>query len=157
MIDLNIRKAEERDIAAIMRLLSQVEELHAKIRPDVFISGMQKYTDLELKDIIKNELTPVYVACSDSGEVLGHLFCVIRLPKRMHVSKTLYVDDLCVDEASRGNGTGKALFSFAKKLAKELECGALVLNVWEGNDGAKAFYKKMGMSVRETQMELPIM
>ncbi len=155
MDNLIIRKADDGDLPAIMRLLSQVEELHARIRPDVFVSGVEKYTNEELKEIIKNKQTPVYVACEGCA-VLGHLFCVMRLPKPMHVGKTLYIDDLCVDENARGKGVGRALFEFANELAKKSDCDALVLNVWEGNDGAKAFYKKMGMRVRETQMELSV-
>ena len=34
-----IRKAEERDIPRIIELLGQVLQIHADIRPDIFIPG----------------------------------------------------------------------------------------------------------------------
>ena len=37
--------------------------------------------------------------------------------------------------------------------AREQGCYDVTLNVWEGNDNARAFYEKMGMFVKETQME----
>ena len=37
---MRIRKAEENDIPRIMELLGQVLEIHADIRPDIFIPGM---------------------------------------------------------------------------------------------------------------------
>ena len=66
---------------------------------------------------------------------------------------SLFIDDLCVDSAARGQQIGKSLFEFVKEEAKALGCYEVTLNVWEGNDGAKAFYDKMGMKPKETQME----
>ena len=40
-----IRKAEEKDIPRILELLGQVLQIHADIRPDIFIPGTTKYTD----------------------------------------------------------------------------------------------------------------
>ena len=45
---MNIRRAEEKDIPRIIELLKQVLQIHADIRPDIFISGTTKYTTDEL-------------------------------------------------------------------------------------------------------------
>ena len=42
---MKIRKAQIKDIGRIIELLSQVLELHAKLRPDIFVSGTTKYTE----------------------------------------------------------------------------------------------------------------
>ncbi len=52
---MHIRKAEEKDILKIMELLGQVLQIHADIRPDVFIPGTTKYSEEELKAILKDE------------------------------------------------------------------------------------------------------
>ena len=39
-----IRKAKEKDIPRILELLEQVLQIHADIRPDIFIPGTTKYT-----------------------------------------------------------------------------------------------------------------
>ena len=49
--------------------------------------------------------------------------------------------------------TGKVTDNIKVSEAKKLGCYELTLNVWEGNDGALAFYKAMGMKPKETQME----
>ena len=67
--------------------------------------------------------------------------------------KTLYIDDLCVDSNARGRHIGTTLFDYVMDFAKQTGCYTVTLNVWEGNDGARHFYEKMGMFVRETQME----
>ena len=151
-----IRKAQEIDIDKIIILLNEVLELHAKIRPDIFISGTTKYTKEELFSIINNENTPVFVACDDKNCVLGYAFCAIKhqpFSTNMRDFKTLFIDDLCVDAASRGLHIGTLLFEYVLNYAKEINCYDVTLNVWEGNDSARAFYEKMGMKVKETQME----
>lgn len=151
-----IRKAEKEDIGGILRLLSQVLEIHAKIRPDIFKPGTTKYTEKELDNII--EQRPVYVAAGDSGEVIGYAICILRgieFSTTMRKRSTLFIDDFCVDENARGKGVGKALFEHVKKQAKMRGCDDITLNVWEGNS-ARDFYEKMGMRVKETVMEIKL-
>ena len=59
---MNVRKAKKSDVPSLIRLLQQVLELHAKLRPDIFISGTTKYTREELEEILENPQTPVFVA-----------------------------------------------------------------------------------------------
>mgnify|MGYP007106110978 CR=1 FL=1 len=45
---MNIRRAKEKDVERLMELLGQVLQIHADIRPDIFIPGTTKYTKDEL-------------------------------------------------------------------------------------------------------------
>ena len=154
---VTIRNAQEKDSERIIDLLKQVLELHAEIRPDIFISGTTKYTKDEIVNIIKDKHRRAFVAEDDSGEVLGYALCIIKeqpFSNNMVPFTTLYIDDLCVDSKARGRHIGAQLFDYVKKEAKKSGCYEITLNVWEGNDAAKAFYDKMGMKPKETQMEL---
>ena len=53
---MNIRKAEEKDIPRLLALLGQVLQIHAEIRPDVFIPGTTKYTVRELAEAMDGTL-----------------------------------------------------------------------------------------------------
>ena len=77
---MEIRRAEEKDIKKIKELLSQVLDIHANLRPDIFIPGTTKYTDEELKVKIGDDQKPVYVAADENDEVLGYAFCKIQEP-----------------------------------------------------------------------------
>ena len=152
---MKIRRAENRDIERILFLLSQVLEVHASIRPDIFVSGTTKYSENELKEMVADDNKPIYVA-EEEGVVLGYVFCQIKEPpftSTMVKRKTIYIDDLCVDSSSRGRHVGEQLFEFVKEEARRLGCYDITLNVWTGNDGAERFYEKMGMKTRERQME----
>lgn len=153
---MRIRRAEEKDIDRINELLGQVLEIHANIRPDIFIPGTTKYTHDELCLMIKDDLKPIYVAVDEADRVLGYAFCAIKnqpFSNNIVPFKSLFIDDLCVAENTRGMHVGSALFEFAKEEAKKLGCYELTLNVWEGNDSARHFYEKMGMKPKETMME----
>lgn len=150
-----IRKADKNDIQSIMNLLRQVLDVHASVRPDIFKSNTTKYTDEELYYIVTNPLTPVFVA-EDEGEVLGHCFCkFIRFSKDNVLTdiKTLYIDDICVDEKARHKGVGKALYNFTQDFAKSENCYNITLNVWNGNESAIKFYEYLGLSVQKITME----
>ncbi len=151
-----IRKARKEDIWGIMRLLRQVLDVHAAIRPDIFKPNTTKYTDEELYYIVTNPLTPVFVAVDDAENVLGHCFCkFIRYSKDNVLTdiKTLYIDDICVDENARGKGIAKALYNFTSDFARAENCYNITLNVWAGNDTALKFYETMGLTVQKITME----
>lgn len=153
---VNIRRAMDTDIPDVLRLLSQVLEVHADIRPDIFIPGTTKYSHEELVKMFGDDTKPVYVALDADNIVRGYAFCQLKEPafaSTMIPRKILYIDDLCVDEAARGQHIATALFEHVRSEAKRLGCGEITLNVWEGNDSAIAFYRAMGMKPREIQME----
>ena len=149
-----IRKAEKRDIPGLIELLYQVDAVHHGIRPDLFKPNTPKYNEHELEAIINDADKPIFVY--EDGKVLGHAFCQISEIKNHRLLqdiKTLYIDDICVDEKARGKHIGRALYEFVRDYAKSIGCYNITLNVWEGNDPAQCFYKSMGMQVQKTGME----
>lgn len=155
MEELIIRRAEERDIPAIDKLLFEVHKVHSDVRPDLFKAGAKKYTDGELKEILTDAKTPVFVAQKD-GKVLGYAFCIHKQfidDNNMTDIKTLYIDDLCVDEAARGEHIGRALYEYVLDYAKKSGCYNLTLNVWADNVNAVKFYEKIGLKVQKIGME----
>ena len=153
---MSIRRAEEKDIPRILELLSQVLELHAEIRPDIFISGTTKYTKDELLLILQDENRPIYVAVDEEDVAVGYAFCILMnqpFSTNMVQFKSMFIDDLCVDKRQRGRHIGERLFEHVQKEAKRLGCYEITLNVWNGNTPAENFYEKMGMKTKERQTE----
>lgn len=153
---IKIRKAETGDIAGITGLLLQVAGVHSEGRPDLFKAGCVKYGPDELKSIINNPDTPVLVAMDEGGRVLGHAFCAYKRTSETQVLKdrlSLYIDDVCVDEAHRGRRIGSALLGAALDMARSAGCYNATLNVWSFNSGAKSFYKTAGFAEQRTTME----
>lgn len=151
-----IRRARESDLAGIGRLLRQVLEVHAAGRPDIFVSGTRKYTDEKLLALFGDDSRPVFVYTDEDGQILGHAFCVFEETKgnhNLHDRKTLYIDDICVEESRRGQGIATALYEFVRAFARERGCYHITLQVWACNPAARGFYEAMGMTPLKTTME----
>ena len=153
---MTIRKATEADIPQILRLLVQVNMVHHIGRPDIFKGPITKYDEAQLCALLNDETRPVFV-CADGDRVLGYVFCALHETAEspmLHGFTTLYVDDLCVDEAARGQGVGRALMEHATDVAKQAGCQSVTLNVWACNEGARQFYEALGMHEQRRVMEL---
>ncbi|GFI71333.1 putative N-acetyltransferase YjaB [Clostridiales bacterium] len=151
-----IRRAENIDIPKINDLLRQVCLVHHNGRPDLFKYGAQKYADEELIQIISDDEKPVFVAVDEDNTVLGYAFCIFERHINDNILtdvKTLYIDDLCVDESLRGKHIGKQLYDYAASFAKESGCYNLTLNVWNCNESAMKFYEKCGLKPQKTHLE----
>ena len=151
-----VRRAETGDIPAILELLVQVDMVHHNGRPDLFKGPAVKYNAAELEQILADEGTPVFVCVNEEGRVLGHGFCILQHSggELMVEHTTLYIDDICVDEAARGQGVGRMLFERIREYARELGAYNVTLNVWSCNPGAMAFYEKLGLVPYKTGMEM---
>ena len=152
-----IRQATVADIPRLMDLLHQVNMVHHRLRPELFKPDTTKYSEQELETLLGDESKPIFVY--DDGEVLGYAFCQITEVKNNRLlqdRKSLYIDDLCVDETARGKHIGSALFEFVRTYAKSIGCQAVTLNVWSGNDAAMRFYQSKGMRPQKTGMEMEL-
>lgn len=151
-----IRRAINNDMPGINKLLNQVLMVHHNGRPDLFKANVKKYTDEELEVIIKDDTKPIFVAVDEQDKVLGYAFCVFQQHLNNNILtdvKTLYIDDLCVDEEMRGMHIGKQLYEFVLDFARAQRCYNVTLNVWSCNESAMKFYEKCGLVPQKVGME----
>ena len=153
---MHIRRANESDIPGLHRLLEQVLMVHHMGRPDLFRAGSAKYTDPELCQLLTDNSRPVFVAVDETNSLLGYAFCIFQQHIGHNIMtdvKTLYIDDLCVDENCRGRHVGKALYDYVLDFARNQGCYNVTLNVWSCNESAMKFYEKMGLHPQKIGME----
>jgi ribosomal protein S18 acetylase RimI-like enzyme len=151
-----IRRAKQSDMDGINKLLCQVLMVHHEGRPDLFKGHVKKYTDEELKTLILDDNRPIFVSIDEKEQVLGYAFCVLKQYPNDNILtdiKTLYIDDLCVDEEKRGQHVGKGLYEYVLTYAKEQGCYNVTLNVWACNPNAQKFYKACGLVPQKIGME----
>ncbi len=151
-----IRRASAKDIKKIMELLVQVNMVHHNGRPDLFNGPATKYTEAELAAILADDRTPVFVSVDAHDEVERYAFCICKQfigDNMMTDIKTLYIDDLCVDERLRGRHIGQGLYRYVLDFAKGMGCYNVTLNVWACNEAAIRFYEACGLKVQKMGME----
>jgi ribosomal protein S18 acetylase RimI-like enzyme len=106
-------------------------------------------TEAGLREIVDSPATRLLVARAHDGAVVGTLTLVtFRIPTGVGV----WIEDVVVDEAARGQGTGEALVREALRLAEE--AGARAVNLTSRPDRAAAnrLYKRLGFERRETNL-----
>ena len=153
---MRVRRATDKDIPKIMELLVQVDMVHHAGRPDLFKGPATKYDESELREILKDDSTPVFVCVDDDDMAVGHAFCIHKQIKDDNVLtdvRTLYIDDICVDEAARGMHVGTTLYEYVVDYARSQGFYNITLNVWSCNPGAQQFYEAMGLKPQKTGME----
>ena len=153
---MEIKRADTRHLSGLNSLLLQVLTVHHNGRPDLFKGNTRKYTDEQLVEMLKDDSNPIFVAVDENEKVLGYAFC--RFIQHLNDNiltdiKTLYIDDLCVDENCRGQHVGKQVYDFVVDFAKKSGCYNVTLNVWSLNEGAKKFYEKCGLVPQKIGME----
>lgn len=154
---MQIRRATTADMDGINKLLLQVLMVHHNGRPDLFKANVKKYTDKELSSIIEDDSKPIFVGVDEQEAVLGYAFCVFQQHVNNNILtdiKTLYIDDLCVDEDKRGMHIGKQIYEYVLDFAKTQGCYNVTLNVWSCNESAMKFYEKCGLVPQKVGMEV---
>ena len=154
---MKVRRAQEKDMERIDELLMQVEKVHHDGRPDLFRYDQKKYTDEQLKKLIHDDLRPIFVAVDEKDEVLGYAFCIFHQYQNHNIMtdiKTIYIDDLCVDENLRGQHIGRVLYDSVLAFAREQGCYNVTLNVWSCNPSAMRFYEAQGLKPQKVGMEV---
>ena len=152
---MQIRFAKQQDVPGIIELLRQVGRVHHEGRSDLFRADAQKYSASQVMGMLDQSSNPIFVAVVQD-RVLGYGFCFMKDFSQDTVltpHKSLYIDDLCVDESCRGQHIGKAIYHEILRYAKMRGCYNVTLNVWSCNESAMKFYESLGLKPQKIGME----
>jgi ribosomal protein S18 acetylase RimI-like enzyme len=153
-----IRDAHLGDARSLIELRKQLDDIHAEARPDLFASGYF-YDENEIVTLFAAQKSKIIVVGDgNSSRVLAYMVLntekAPQSPIFNYPRTFVYINDLCVSEAYRDQGIGKALMEYAIGYAKEIGAHTLELNVAEFNMKAIGLYESMGLRTRNRRMEL---
>lgn len=160
ILKFKLVEASSEDFAEISRLHLQVHDLHIRNRLDLFRKEDNYTLDYTyFHSLLDDELSKVFIVKDEHNQVLAYTFLKVEeTPIRpiLVPRRTIYMNDLCVDEKYQGRGLGKLLFERAKDYAKAVGAVSLELGVLSFNEHAIEFYRRMGMRTKVLRMELEI-
>lgn len=151
---MEIRNAEPGDFKTVHQLVQQVHTLHANARPDIFYNA-DPLTQQDYQELIQSENAIALTAVS-AGKIVGYACAELRHVLESPILKPRIVAHLNVLSVSpdfQKHGAGKALLLAAEAEAKKRGASSLELLVWEFNENAAAFYRRLGMFARSTVLE----
>ena len=142
----SIRLAENKDVPSLVELLVQVCNHHNELYPDIFKKDGNKYTNDKIEQILLDFGYIVLVAEID-GVVRGMAISkIIDRPElsQAKATRTVFVEDLSVEENFRHIGLGTALIGKIEEIAKKQNAKQVELNCWYANTSAYEFYQCLG-------------
>lgn len=133
-MNINIRIAREEDCPRLLELVHELA-LFEKAPEEVTVT-LEEFEDAGFG---KMPIWKAFVAEHD-GHIIGFALYYIRYSTWK--GSRMYLEDLIVTEAMRGQGVGKLLFDRLIIEAKELGFNGMAWQVLDWNEPAIEFYKK---------------
>ena len=153
-MDIKMRIASINDYESVIKIISQVQDMHVEWRPDIY-----KYNNnLILKEAFEKmvETNTFFVAENANEKIVGVLEIAFRhVETPAHVTRDIiFIDTMAVDEKYRGLGVGHKMFEFLKTMKSEKNMDGIELQVNAKNRAAYEMYQKYGFTEKSINMEL---
>lgn len=143
------RRATFDDAATLARLNSHVQTWHAAHYPTVFFPNpdpvalaawfADRLSDPGCTAFLLGEPATAYALCQLQTRDASLFSPAIR---------RLLIDQIAVAPEARRQGQGRALLQAARDLGRDLEVDEILLDTWEANTEAHAFFRAAGFSLR---------
>lgn len=152
-MEISVRKAALSDYEEVLRIMSQVQDMHVALRPDVYKPNNQLFSKEDFKAALDGDV--FYVAESD-GAVIGVMGLEYRhIETPAHVTRDIvFIDSMAVYEPYRGHGIGHAFFGKVKEIATQKKADGIELQVNAKNKQAYEMYAKYGFTEKSINLEL---
>ncbi len=150
---MEIRKAREQDIDAILELNRQIGEIHFAQAPQVFCPPSPEERAFLLAAIAAEGR--LFCVAEQDGAVAGFLTARIDINETIpFLSKEpiCRIGTLVVHEGHRSRGIGKALIAHCDEWGKAQGASQLRLEVMAFNERAKALYERLGFKMLSQTM-----
>ncbi len=143
------RRATVDDAATVAALNTHVQGWHAAHYPEAFFPQPDPAA---LTAHFAERLADPATHCLLAGDpAQGYALCaLVARPLSLFSPpvRRLMVDHIAVAPAARRQGIGRALLTAARDLARSEACDEILLDTWEANTEAHAFFRATGFAPR---------
>ena len=135
-MNLVVRRAKPNDANTVLNFIRELAEFEE-------LSEQVTATVEKIEYTLKNETHIVHVFIAECNQqAVGYALCFYNYSTFL-AQKGLYLEDLYIGSAYRGQGFGKKLFQEIIRFAHEQNCGRIDWCVLDWNKSAHAFYQSM--------------
>ena len=152
-MEVRVRNAKKADYKSVIKIISQVQDMHVKWRPDIYKPNENLIPEDMFEKIIENGTFYVAEVNDIVMGVLEIMFKHVESPS--HVTRdVIFIDTMAIDENYRGMGIGHQMFDFLKAMKQEMGLDGIELQVNAKNRAAYEMYQKCGFAEKSINMEL---
>ena len=136
------------EITLVDQITDEIEEAFKRLVPQLSASAKIPGRE-ELQEIADNDSLFIARDPEQAGKILGSLTLVtFRIPTGVRA----WIEDVVVDEAARGKGTGEALTRAALDRARELGAKTVDLTSRPTREAANRLYQRVGFELRHSNL-----
>ena len=153
-MDIRIRNATTNDYGSVIKIISQVQDMHVEWRPDIYKYNDNLIAKEEFEKLVENNT--FFVAENENKKIVGVLEIIFRhIESPANITRDIiFIDTMAVTEKYRGLGVGHKMFEFLKKMKIEKNMDGIELQVNAKNIAAYEMYRKYGFTEKSINMEL---
>lgn len=152
---ISVRTATTNDYDTVCELFDEVDALHRDNLPHLFQKPRGSAREQEyFSGLIADENIGLFVAEAD-GKLAGFVHAIIRDTPAFPVfvpRRYVIVDGIVVKSEFQNRGAGRILMNKMQEWAIAKGAASIELNVYEFNETAIAFYKKLGYQTLSRKM-----
>lgn len=154
----HIQKIEIKDIDKLNKISAELNKIHVDKFPDIFHSVQEAYNEKTVKDLLNNPQEGI-IGAYIVDELVGFVRYTIQIRshnKFIKPEEILKINELAVEQDSKGLGVGTELINEVKKIARDNKISKIILSVWTFNKQACDFYENYGFENVKQEMQLDI-
>jgi len=136
---LNFRMARTSDFDAVLDLARQLASHIETDNPPLTFAQFERY--------YINPDGPMHLLLALREDRVVGMISWTLTHELYRADTRVYISDVSIDHAARGQGVGAALMNQVKLWAHLNHASKMAWEVWYRNFGAKAFYEKLGASI----------
>jgi ribosomal protein S18 acetylase RimI-like enzyme len=144
-----IRRATPADAVMLARLNAHLQGWHAAHYPEAFFPDPDRAAlTVHFAERLSD---PACTAFLSGDPALGYALCTLQTRDPSVFSpgyRRLMIDHIAVAPEARRQGHGRALLQAARQSARDLNAEEILLDTWEANTGAHAFFRANGFEPR---------
>lgn len=133
----------------LLDLFIQGYELHRINREDKFKVRENENLRNILLEMLSKSCTIVIL---EDGSIIGYASYKIA----QKLTKSLWIDEIVINENFSDNGYGKRVLNYIEKIAEAKECDSIELSCWSFNKRALEIYEHLGFKEQKVILEKKI-
>jgi ribosomal protein S18 acetylase RimI-like enzyme len=146
---MTLRRASLADAAILARLNTHVQDWHAAHYPEAFFPNPDPAAlTAYFADRLQDRACTAFLA---GDPATAYALCQLHIREPSIFSpgyRRLMIDHIAVAPEARRQGQGRALLTAARDLARDLQADEILLDTWEANHDAHAFFRAAGFKPR---------
>ena len=149
---MKVRQATPEDVPSLVALFQELDRMQADWRVFTPRPGFYDEVGQKYREAMGHPDAVVLVAEDDEGEIVGMAYGETRVPSRFSDERALEVSGVVVRGGYRGRGVGHELVREAAAFARDRDIDWVEIKTFTPNQGAMAFWEKLGFTPRVVQM-----